>query len=91
MGGSQSPQPSERTSVSNACPPNHPLDHGKTPWREQAMADDGTKTVPAPGNPARNDQAIRVTRINRSSLSGAAQGSTFEASVRNSVEPVVAQ
>jgi hypothetical protein len=54
-------------------------------------ADDGTKTIPTPGNPARNDQAIRVTRTNRASLAGAAAGSTFEASVRNSVEPIVAQ
>jgi hypothetical protein len=53
--------------------------------------DDGTKTIPTPGNPARNDQAIRVTRTNRAVLSGAAPGSTFEASVRNSVEPIVAQ
>jgi hypothetical protein len=54
-------------------------------------ADDGTKTIPTPGNPARNDQAIRVTRTNRASLAGAAAGSSFEASVRNSVEPIVAQ
>jgi hypothetical protein len=53
--------------------------------------DDGTKTIPTPGNPARNDQAIRVTRTNRSILSGAAAGSTFAASVRTSVEPIVAQ
>lgn len=53
--------------------------------------DDGTKTIPTPGNPARNDQAIRVTRTNRAAISGAASGSTFAASVRNSVEPIVAQ
>ena len=54
-------------------------------------ADDGTKTIPTPGNPVRNDQAFRVTRTNRASVAGAAAGSTFAASVRNSVEPIVAQ
>ncbi|HET9253226.1 MAG TPA: carboxypeptidase-like regulatory domain-containing protein [Candidatus Eisenbacteria bacterium] len=53
--------------------------------------DDGTKTIPTPGNPARNDQAIRVTRANRVPLAGAAPGSTLQASVRTSVEPIVAQ
>ena len=53
--------------------------------------DDGAKTIPTPWNPARNDQAIRVTRVNRAPLAGAAPGSTLEASVRSSVEPIVAQ
>jgi hypothetical protein len=56
-----------------------------------AEADDGTKTIPTPGNPARNDQAIRVTRTNRAAVAGAAPGSTFGVSVRNSVEPITAQ
>lgn len=54
-------------------------------------SDDGTKTIPTPGNPARGDQAIRVTRTNRAPLTGAAPGSTLEARVRASVEPIVAQ
>lgn len=54
-------------------------------------ADDGTKTIPTPGNPARNDQCIRVTRTNRVAVAGAGPGSAFQASVRNSVEPIVAQ
>jgi hypothetical protein len=54
-------------------------------------ADDGTKTIPTPGNPARNDQAFRVTRTNRAAVAEAAAGSTLEASVRNSVEPIMAQ
>lgn len=54
-------------------------------------ADDGAKTIPTPGNPARNDQAFRVTRTNRATVAAAATGSTLEASVRNSVEPIVSQ
>ena len=53
--------------------------------------DDGAKTIPTPWNPARNDQALRVTRVNRTPLAGAAPGSTLEASVRSSVETIIAQ
>jgi hypothetical protein len=60
-------------------------------YQGAAETDDGTKTIPTPGNPARNDQAIRVTRTNRAAIAGAASGSTLAASVRNSVEPIVAQ
>lgn len=53
--------------------------------------DNGRVTVPTPANPARPDQRFSVIRLNRTSITSAASGSTFEASVRNSVEPVNAQ
>ncbi len=60
-------------------------------YRTGVQADDGRGTIPAPGNPPRNDQRVSVTRFNRTLISGAGAGSTFEASIRNSVEPVIAQ
>ncbi len=52
--------------------------------------DDGASIVPAPGNPARADQRVRVFRLNRTVMAGGLPGSRLEARIRNSVEPVVA-
>jgi hypothetical protein len=52
--------------------------------------DDGVSVVPAPGNPARGDQRVRVFRLNRTLMAGGLPGSRFEARIRNSIEPVVA-
>jgi len=53
--------------------------------------DAGVTTIPSSGNPPRSDQRIRIIRSNASTILGGLPGSRFEASIRNSVEPVIAQ
>jgi hypothetical protein len=60
-------------------------------YQSGAESDDGAKTIPTPGNPPRNDQQIRVTRLNRAPIAGALAGSMLSASLRVSVGPIVAQ
>jgi len=61
-------------------------------WQGAASTtDNGQATVPTPGNPARNDQQINLTRWNSAAITDAATGSHFDASIRNSVGPVIAQ
>ena len=52
--------------------------------------DDGQSVIPGSGNPIRDDQRIRVFRLNRVLPAGGLPGSKFEARIRNSVEPVIA-
>lgn len=52
--------------------------------------DTGSYTV-ASGGTVRSDQRIRVTRINKTALTTGLSGSVFEASLRNTVEPIVVQ
>src|SRR5262249_26295588 len=56
-----------------------------------STTDNGQATVPTPGNPARNDQQISLTRWNSATITDAAAGSHFDASIRNSVGPIIAQ
>ncbi len=50
--------------------------------------DDGTYAIPA-SSTIRDDQRVRITRINSVTPVGALSGSTFKASIRNTVEPLV--
>ncbi len=59
-------------------------------YQSAAEPDDGTSQVPPSGNPARADQRIRVFRLNRTLITGGRPGSELEATIRNSVDPVVA-
>ena len=52
--------------------------------------DTGSYSIPSGGS-ARNDQRVRVKRINSTVLTTGRTGSNFEASIRNSVEPIVVQ
>lgn len=56
-----------------------------------AELDDGASSVPALGNPVRDDQRIRVHRQNRITAAGGLPGSHLEARIRNSIEPVIAR
>jgi len=61
-------------------------------WQGAASTtDNGQATVPTPGNPARNDQQISLTRWNSAAIADAVAGSHFDASIRNSVGPIIAQ
>jgi hypothetical protein len=53
--------------------------------------DAGATTIPSSGDPPRTDQRIRVIRSNLATMSGGLPGSRLTASIRNSVEPVIAQ
>ena len=56
-----------------------------------ATADDGLFWIPAIANPARIDQRLRIYRSNEVNVAGGLSGSLFRVSVRQTVEPYVAQ
>jgi hypothetical protein len=53
-------------------------------------ADSGSSMIPASFNP-RDDQRVRIWRSNSIMLITGRAGSTFEAEIRNAVEPMVVQ
>jgi hypothetical protein len=53
-------------------------------------ADTGKVTIPPQGNPPRDDQFIRVWRVNRATVPGKLKGE-FVIKIGNSVEPIIAQ
>lgn len=57
----------------------------------EGIPDSGSLTVPGGDNPAREDQRVRVWRFNRVDIDGGLFGSVLKLSIRNTVEPVVAQ
>lgn len=63
-------------------------DYGPTLSSDVGDSDDGDFVLPG-SNTVRDDQYIRLTRSNMVSLSTGFTGSTFEASIRNTVEPLV--
>ena len=56
-----------------------------------ATADDGSFWIPAIANPARIDQRLRIYRTNEVNVAGGLSGSWFRVSVRQTVDPYVAQ
>lgn len=55
------------------------------------LPDTGAYTIPGINNPARTDQRIRVYRYNELDIAGGLSGSRMRVTVRNTVEPIVAQ
>lgn len=55
------------------------------------LPDTGAYTIPGIDNPARTDQRIRVYRYNEVDIAGGLSGSRMRVTVRNTVEPIVAQ
>ncbi|MEK7315493.1 MAG: hypothetical protein AAB011_04885, partial [Candidatus Eisenbacteria bacterium] len=53
--------------------------------------DDLASSIPASGNPVSADQRVRVKRSNQIAVTAGLPGSTFEATMRNTVEPLTAQ
>lgn len=53
--------------------------------------DDMVSSIPASGNPVSADQRVRVKRSNQTTITAGLPGSTFEATMRNTVEPLTAQ
>ncbi len=56
-----------------------------------AKADNGKLTIPPSGNPPRDDQYIRVWRINRQAVTRGSMKAEFVAKIRNSAEPIIAR
>ena len=63
-------------------------DYGPVLSSSVGDSDDGTYAIPG-SSTVRDDQRIRVTRINTMTPVGALAGSSFEVSIRNSIEPLV--
>lgn len=63
-------------------------DYGPTLSSSVGDSDDGTFDLPG-SSTVRDDQYIRLTRSNTTSLTTGLPGSDFEASIRNTVEPLV--
>lgn len=57
----------------------------------EGVPDTGSFTIPGSDNPARDDGRVRVWRFNRVDIDGGLFGSTLKLSIRNTVEPVVAE
>lgn len=66
------------------------LDYGPVLATDAGAADTGSYQVPASFVP-RDDQRIRVYRSNQTLLTRGLPGSTFEAEIRNAVEPIRVQ
>ena len=66
------------------------LDYGPVLATDAGVADTGSYQVPASFVP-RDDQRVRVYRSNQTQLTRGLPGSTFEAEIRNAVEPVRVQ
>lgn len=60
-------------------------------FQAEGIPDSGTYTVPATGNPARDDGRVRIARFNRVDIAGGLFGSELKLKIRNTVEPVVAE
>ncbi len=53
--------------------------------------DDLVSSIPGSGNPVSADQRVRVKRSNQTTITAGLPGSSFEATMRNTVEPLTAQ
>jgi hypothetical protein len=53
-----------------------------------SILNDGQVIIPASDNSSRDDQRIRVFRLNRVLPAGGLPGSRWEARIRNSLEPI---
>lgn len=60
-------------------------------FQAEGIPDSGTYTVPGADNPPRTDGRIRVWRYNQVTIAGGLDGSRLRLSIRNTVEPVVAE